>query len=75
MEVKELSKIGEHSKRAFRKSKRYFPKKQSEGEGGRKVPLRFLPFSGIKPTPSEECRIEEFLFQIKGARLDRGIRQ
>ena len=31
---------------------------------------KFLPFSGSEPKSSEESGIEEFLFQIKGARLD-----
>ena len=30
---------------------------------------RFLPFSGSEPTPAGECGVEEFLFQIKGAKM------
>ena len=29
---------------------------------------KFLPFSGNEPTPTGECGVEEFLFQIKGAK-------
>ena len=33
---------------------------------------RFLPFSGSEPTPAGECGVEEFLFQIKGAKMNPG---
>ena len=34
-----------------------------------RIPSRFLSFSGSEPTSPEECGIEEFLFQKRGARL------
>ena len=33
-------------------------------------PPTFPPFSGIEPTPKDECGIETLLFQVKGARKD-----
>ena len=30
---------------------------------------KFLPFSGSEPIPAGECGVEEFLFQIKGAKM------
>ena len=33
-------------------------------------PPHFSPFSGMEPTPKDECGIETLLFQVKGARED-----
>ena len=33
-------------------------------------PPHFPPFSGMEPTPKDECGIETLLFQVKGARED-----
>ena len=43
----------------------------NDGEEGTGTTIpKFLPFSGSEPKSSEESGIEEFLFQIKRARLD-----
>ena len=40
-------------------------------EGGKiSKPPTFPPFSGIEPTPKDECSIQTFLFQVRSARQD-----
>ena len=40
-------------------------------EGGKiSKPPTFPTFSGIEPTPKDECSIQTFLFQVRSARQD-----